>query len=720
MDIHYRESTTWRTRIRAAKAGFFSILGFLILSLFSPQYSQAVTKKKFDFVVGVDGDFKAAMTAAASNASTSNRFYIFFPDGEYNIGQLTGDANQKTTFSTSNVSLIGQSADKTVVYNQSINEGISITATLFFSNAHNLYLQDLTILNKANYGRPETYSVTGRHVAIQEQGNKIIYKNVKLLSTQDTYYTKGTRTYWENGVIHGTTDFICGGGDVFFNGCTLYALKKSALTAPATNTSWGYVFKDCTIDGDVSGFTLGRSWGDARAVFIDATMKQLPSDAGWGDPMNSVPKVFAEYRSKTPFGALVDLSKRRTTYTKGTTTVTLNPVLSDAEAANYTIANVLSGADNWQPQNNTLQIAAPVIQQFGSQIQWEDNANALCWAVFKSEKFIASVTTNSFDLAGIPTGESITVRAANEMGGLGPVSNALVIGAGPQHNLALSVQGLGTISPGSGSYNENQIVTLTASPADGWWFDHWSGDLSGSTNPNQVAMDANRTISAAFLPADKFSYQAEIGILQDAIPESKNTGFSGSGYVNYSAAVGASLQIPLYVEQAGTIKLIVTYANGSGAARSLSLSINRSVQVVSSAFDATTDWTTWQTKEFDIPVVAGFNVLALATINGQDGPNIDKVTLDLGPTIMKRGIRPPQFSCQYNSANRSLQMSWNELETLTVKIYSLDGTIVSLHQVENSSGTGRVQLSLDQVKPGKYFVLFDTKESVWTESLQIR
>lgn len=75
------------------------------------------------------------------------------------------------------------------------------------------------------------------------------------------------------------------------------------------------------------------------------------------------------------------------------------------------------------------------------------------------------------------------------------------------------------------------------------------------------------------------------------------------------------LQIPLYVDQAGTVKLIVTYANGSGAARSLSFSINGSI-VASSAFEAKTDWTTWQTKAIDIPVVAGFNVLTLATING--------------------------------------------------------------------------------------------------------
>src|SRR3569833_1785339 len=103
----------------------------LAMGLAAAECGHALTKKKFDFIVGVDGDFKAGMAAAAKGASSSNRFILFFPDGEYNIGGLTGDANQKTTFPTSNVSFFGQSEDKTIVYNKSKNEGISITATLF-------------------------------------------------------------------------------------------------------------------------------------------------------------------------------------------------------------------------------------------------------------------------------------------------------------------------------------------------------------------------------------------------------------------------------------------------------------------------------------------------------------------------------------------------------------------------------------------------------------
>jgi pectin methylesterase-like acyl-CoA thioesterase len=415
-------------RLGGVPRGPFWIPAIALLALALPQSGFALTRQKFNFVVGVNGDFKAAMAAAASAASSGNRFFIFFPDGQYDIGSLTGDTNQMTTFTTSNVSFIGQSAGNTVVYNQNTTEGIGVTSTLFFDGANNLYLQDLTLMNKTNYGNTSTYNVTGRYVVVMEQGNKIIYKNVKLKSTQDTYYTRGTRTYWEDGEIDGTTDFICGGGDVYFNRVLLWEMKVSDITASNSNSNWGYVFKDCTVDGTVSGTNLGRSWAAARVVFLNTTMNKLPSAAGWGDPMNSNPVVFAEYKSVTSSGSAVDLSKRRTSYTLNGTTTTLNPVLTDAQAATYTLANVLGGTDNWQPQNSTVQEPAPVVTQSGTTIAWNDDANALCWAVFKNSKYLANTTTDSYDGSSLSKGDTITVRAANAMGGLGAISNRMVYG----------------------------------------------------------------------------------------------------------------------------------------------------------------------------------------------------------------------------------------------------------------------------------------------------
>lgn len=396
---------------------------------FTTMNKPTVTKKVFDFIVGKDGDFKAALAAAQAASSKGERFYIFFPDGEYNIGANTGDANQMTTISLPKVSYIGESSDSVVLYNKSIQESINSTATInFTSAASNVYMQDISLMNKMDY---RTGTLLGRGVALWDQGSKNIYKNVKLLSNQDTYYTGGDRSYLENCDIHGTVDFICGGGDIFFNECLLYLEDRAGncLTAPATNSSWGYVFKNCTIDGfpvNNNSYRLGRPWSNApKAVYINTTMKVLPASAGWGDPMNVVPSVFAEYNSLTASGASVDLSSRRTTYTKDATTVTLNPVLTSTQADQYTLENVLGGTDVWQPNLATEQLSAPKVTITGNMLSWDNSDYVLCWAIFKNGKFLQFITTNHFLVPeSIPNGSIITVRAANEMGGLSPESNA--------------------------------------------------------------------------------------------------------------------------------------------------------------------------------------------------------------------------------------------------------------------------------------------------------
>lgn len=392
-----------------------------------------VTKKKFDFVVGVDGNFKEALQAAKNFSSTGERFRIFFPDGQYDIGALTGDANQMTTISVPKVSYIGQSSDNVVIYNKSIQESINSTATMYFTSASsNIYMQDISLLNKMDY---RTGTLLGRGVALWDQGSKNIYKNVKLLSNQDTYYTGGDRSYLENCEIHGTVDFICGGGDIFFNECLIYLEERSGncLTAPATNSNWGYVFNNCTIDGfDINSgsYRLGRPWSNApKCVYINTIMKKLPVSAGWGDPMNVVPAVFAEYNSMTSGGIAVDLSNRRRTYTKDATTVNLNPVLTAEQAAQYTIENVLGGSDTWQPKISTEQLSAPVITGKDLSISWDNSDYVLCWGIFKDGKFVEFVTTNSYSIpTGTANGTVYTVRAANEMGGLSVPSNSYTYG----------------------------------------------------------------------------------------------------------------------------------------------------------------------------------------------------------------------------------------------------------------------------------------------------
>lgn len=49
-----------------------------------------------------------------------------------------------------------------------------------------------------------------------------------------------------------------------------------------------------------------------------------------------------------------------------------------------------------------------------------------------------------------------------------------------------------------GGYEAGTTVTLTASAASGYEFDSWSGDLTGSTNPDTIVMDEAKSVTANF------------------------------------------------------------------------------------------------------------------------------------------------------------------------------------------------------------------------------
>ncbi len=77
----------------------------------------------------------------------------------------------------------------------------------------------------------------------------------------------------------------------------------------------------------------------------------------------------------------------------------------------------------------------------------------------------------------------------------------LLAGCPPaKHDLTVLTTGQGavTLDPSGGTYEEGASVVLTAAPAAGWHFDHWTGALSGNTNPAQVTMDADKTVTAVF------------------------------------------------------------------------------------------------------------------------------------------------------------------------------------------------------------------------------
>jgi len=77
--------------------------------------------------------------------------------------------------------------------------------------------------------------------------------------------------------------------------------------------------------------------------------------------------------------------------------------------------------------------------------------------------------------------------------------------------LTLSVSGSGgsvNVESPKATYYEGDYVTLHAVPEPGNAFSQWSGDASGNANPYVVYMDANKSITANFLPIQRSLYLA--------------------------------------------------------------------------------------------------------------------------------------------------------------------------------------------------------------------
>ncbi len=100
--------------------------------------------------------------------------------------------------------------------------------------------------------------------------------------------------------------------------------------------------------------------------------------------------------------------------------------------------------------------------------------------------------------------------------------------------LSLSVEGNGTIAERvietKTDYSAGTVVELTAQPAEHWVFDHWEGNLSGSSNPAQITISEAKTVKAVFV---KKTYNLNVdvegqGSVEERIIETKASYTNGT------------------------------------------------------------------------------------------------------------------------------------------------------------------------------------------------
>ncbi|MFJ8578358.1 carbohydrate-binding protein [Micromonospora sp. NPDC093277] len=120
-------------------------------------------------------------------------------------------------------------------------------------------------------------------------------------------------------------------------------------------------------------------------------------------------------------------------------------------------------------------------------------------------------------------------------------------------------------------------------------------------------------------------YEAEAGTLVNGVTATTAPGFNGTGYVDFTADAGASVQWNnVVIGSAGLKTFGFRYALASGT-RAMDLYVNDNLVASDVEFGATGSESTWELKLVHVQMTPGMNVVRLQT-TGDGGPSLDNMT----------------------------------------------------------------------------------------------
>lgn len=303
--------------------------------------TEAPAKKNDNVVLTValdgSGDFTKIQDAIyAAPAFPYEKVTIKIKNGTYNEKVRVPQWNTHLTF-------IGESKENTIIAFDDnfskINLGRNSTFYTYtvLVEGDDFSATNLTIKN--------TSGDHGQGIALSVVANRAKITNCTISGNQDTLYLSGngTKQYFKDCYIEGTTDFIFGSATVLFENCTIHSIKSSYITAASTpqGTPFGFVFKDCklTADPQATAVYLGRPWRIyAKTVYINCDLgKHIRAEGweNWSKPDAEKNAFYAEYNCK---GEGFQPSKR----------VGWSHQLKGSEAQKYSIENILEDSNaNW-------------------------------------------------------------------------------------------------------------------------------------------------------------------------------------------------------------------------------------------------------------------------------------------------------------------------------------------------------------------------------------
>ncbi|KAL5853805.1 hypothetical protein ACOSQ3_008923 [Xanthoceras sorbifolium] len=199
--------------------------------------------------------------------------------------------------------------------------GNSITSSTFQLRAENFVARGITFKNTYNSVIPrrgDGSQITWAPAALIG-ADKAKFYQCSFMSLQDTLTDSIGRHYFESCYIEGAIDFIWGGGQSTYQGCTINATTAALhgitgfITAQARNStadSGGFVFNSCNVVGTGPVY-LGRAYRKySRVVFYKSYMYNSIVPEGWSPWTFSGQEDTIVYTEADCTGPGSDMSKR--------------------------------------------------------------------------------------------------------------------------------------------------------------------------------------------------------------------------------------------------------------------------------------------------------------------------------------------------------------------------------------------------------------------------
>ncbi|GHG86926.1 PQQ-dependent sugar dehydrogenase [Streptomyces lanatus] len=122
-------------------------------------------------------------------------------------------------------------------------------------------------------------------------------------------------------------------------------------------------------------------------------------------------------------------------------------------------------------------------------------------------------------------------------------------------------------------------------------------------------------------------HQAETATISQGTVATNHSGYTGTGFVDYTNVTGSYVEFTVRADAAGGASLALRYANGTGADRPMDISVGGKVIASKVSFPPTANWTTWATKTVNADLTAGTNKIRATATTTAGGPNLDKLTV---------------------------------------------------------------------------------------------